>query len=54
MQGFNLTIKGVRYELRPYKEFRDEWDLIVSDQGIVCDSKPYFTCLHKFLSMIED
>lgn len=54
MESFVVVIKGVRYELRPYKEFRDEWDLIVSGQGLVCDSKPYFTCLHKFLSMVGD
>ena len=47
------TIKGVIYDLHPYKELRDEWDLVV-DGEMVCDSKPYSECLRRFINMIED
>ena len=47
------TIKGVTYDLHPYKELRDEWDLVV-DGKMICDSKPYSYCLIKFLEMIGD
>ena len=53
MIGFKKTINGVTYDLHPYKEFRDEWDLVV-DGKMVCDSKPYFVCLNKFLELIGD
>lgn len=53
MITINKTVKGVTYDLHPYKELRDEWDLVV-DGGMVCDSKPYSYCLNKFLEMIGD
>lgn len=53
MLAFDEKVKGVRYVLKPYKELRDEWDLIV-DGTLICDSKPYSFCLYKFLELIGD
>lgn len=50
---FNIVVKGVRYQLRVYKEFRNEWDLIVDDK-IVCDSRSHSICMERFISMIKD
>ena len=53
MIKIDVRVKGVHYVLQPYKEFRNEWDLVV-DGKMVCDSKPYSRCLQKFLSLIGD
>lgn len=46
-------MKGVVYELRPCKELRNEWDLIV-DGKFVCESLPESMCLGKFIKLIGD
>lgn len=53
MKNFKIKVKGIEYELRVYKELRDEWDLIV-DGKLVCDSKPFIYCMGFFVSMVED
>lgn len=53
MTGFCVVIKGVVYDLHPYKELRDEWDLVV-DGKLVCDSKPYYLCIRKFIDLVGD
>lgn len=53
MKGFKIYVKGVLYELRDYKSYRDEWDLIV-DGKMICDSRPYFGCLNTFLNLVSD
>lgn len=53
MNGFKIFVKGVYYDLHPYKELRGEWDLVV-DNKMICDSKPYNICLEKFISLIKD
>ena len=52
-KGFIVVVKCVVYELRPYKELRNEWDLIV-DGKMVCDSLPESVCLNKFIELIGD
>lgn len=47
------TINGITCDLHPYKELRDEWDLVVNGK-LLCDSKPYLYCLFKFLELIGD
>lgn len=53
MSGFKITVKGVFYELRAYKEFRDEWDLSYNHK-LLCDSRPFHKCMEKFLECIKD
>lgn len=53
MKGFIVVVKGVVYELRPYKELRNEWDLI-ADGKMVCDSLPESMCWEKFIELIRD
>jgi hypothetical protein len=53
MKEFKVCVNGVMYELKCYKELRDEWDLIV-DGKMVCDSRPYFGCLNTFLTLVGD
>ena len=50
---FDIVVKGIRYDLHAYKELRDEWDLVVNGK-MVCDSKPYDTCLWCFLDLIKE
>lgn len=53
MSGFKIKVKGVVYDLHPYKELRNEWDLVV-DGKMVVDSRPYYQCLDTFLTMVMD
>ncbi|QVW53816.1 hypothetical protein TaPaz_35 [Acinetobacter phage TaPaz] len=53
MKGFIVVVKGVVYELRPYKELRNEWDLIVGGK-MVYNSLPISMCLDKFIKLIGD
>lgn len=53
MNDFNIIVKGKRYILRAYKEYRNEWDLSV-DGKMLCDSKPYHQCISNFLQEIKD
>lgn len=50
---FNIVVKGVRYQLKAYKELRNEWDLIV-DGKIMCDSRSHSICMERFINMIKD
>lgn len=50
---FNIVVKGVRYQLKAYKELRNEWDLVV-DGKIVCDSRSHSICMECFINMIKD
>ncbi|MBQ0114069.1 MAG: hypothetical protein KBT03_13145 [Bacteroidales bacterium] len=48
-----ITVKGVYYHLRPYKEFRNEWDLSV-DGKMICDSRGFHSCLQVMLERMKD
>lgn len=50
---FDIVVKGVRYQLRAYKEFRNEWDLSANGK-MICDSKTHEECLRRFINMIGD
>lgn len=50
---FDIVVKGVRYDLHPYKELRNEWDLVVNGE-MVCDSQTYSHCLMVFIHLIAD
>lgn len=50
---FDIHVKGVHYQLKVYKQLRDEWDLVVNGK-MVCDSKPHGECMRRFINMVED
>jgi len=50
---FDITVKGVRYHLQAYRRLMNEWDLIV-DGKLICNRKPYDTCLWCFLDLIKE
>lgn len=53
MYEFKVVVKGVTYHLSAYKELRNELGLVV-DGKLVCDSKPYYTCVSKFIELVGD